>query len=540
MNDLNIEKIEFNKTSSLSSSKFKAYNSTYRIRVPKPIQSKCKSNEISPKNLKHSRRASLLNIPLVSSQNQSPSSKIKILKVSSKSSKSLRPSPPPIPQSSHRRLISELIYSSKPTFKISYPQSHPYERQNSTRTSIGTKSSKIIQACKFAKSNELCKVSKPSKHSRLFKSSQLPKPPKPESKPLKKRQSSNKDDKISKSILINYIQEYFESYQTCPPTTVDFYKTLTIIGKGAYSKVVLCKHRLTGIKVAIKAIPKESLKTEYAQSKVAREISILRKIKSQFVAKILEVFDSEKNVLIVLEYAGIDLLNFVKSKGKLSELEAKNIFIQIVKGAIDIHKAGVLHRDFKLENILIDPLSHTIKICDFGVSREIDSQEIIFDQCGTPAYIAPEVIKGEGYSGFSVDVWSLGVVLYAMVCGKIPFAASTLEDLHSLILSGCYSVPLEIPLNLTSLIHEMMKVDTIERISMENILKHDWVCGEGTKKIVKFKQIGERNGNEEECLQSILKFMKSLGFPESFIVDSLRNNEINHATATYTILTLNN
>lgn len=540
MNDLNIEKIEFSKTSSLSSSKFKAYNSTYRIRVPKPIQSKCKSNEISPKNLKHSRRASLLNIPLVSSQNQSPSSKIKILKVSSKSSKSLRPSPPPIPQSSHRRLISELIYSSKPTFKISNPQSHPYERQNSTRTSIGTKSSKIIQACKVAKSNELCKVSKPSKHSRLFKSSQLPKPPKPESKPLKKRQSSNKDDKISKSILINYIQEYFESYQTCPPTTVDFYKTLTIIGKGAYSKVVLCKHRLTGIKVAIKAIPKESLKTEYAQSKVAREISILRKIKSQFVAKILEVFDSEKNVLIVLEYAGIDLLNFVKSKGKLSELEAKNIFIQIVKGAIDIHKAGVLHRDFKLENILIDPLSHTIKICDFGVSREIDSQEIIFDQCGTPAYIAPEVIKGEGYSGFSVDVWSLGVVLYAMVCGKIPFAASTLEDLHSLILSGCYSVPLEISLNLTSLIHEMMKVDTIERISMENILKHDWVCGEGTKKIVKFKQIGERNGNEEECLQSILKFMKSLGFSESFIVDSLRNNEINHATATYTILTLNN
>ena len=364
---------------------------------------------------------------------------------------------------------------------------------------------------------------------------------KPESKPQKKRKSSNKDDRITQSILTNYIQGYFELYQTCPPTSVDYYKTLSIIGKGAYSKVVLCKHRLTGVKVAIKAIPKESLKTEYAQSKVAREISILRKIKSQYVVKILEVFDSEKNVLIVLEYAGIDMLNFVKSKGKLNEQEAKNIFVQITKGAIDIHRAGVLHRDFKLENILIDPSSLSVKICDFGVSREIETQEVIFDQCGTPAYIAPEVIKGEGYSGFSLDVWSLGVVLYAMVCGKIPFSANCLEDLHSLILSGNFTVPADIALNLSSLIHEMMKVDPNERISMDNILKHHWICNEGPKKIVKFKHSEEKYEKEEdELLESVLKSMKSLGFPEVFIRKSLKSNEINHATATYALLTLTN
>jgi serine/threonine protein kinase len=475
----NPDKLETEKT---NSSKFKPYQSTYRIRLPKSKQSKCKSSEISPKHNSHTRRSSLLPLqsPIII-QKESPN-RPKPLKLQSKSSKSLHPSPPPsLGSSSHRRLVSDVLLKTRPKRKL--------------------------------------KLLKPDHKSKQVSSLRLSK------------------DEESRLLLINYIKNSFLSFQTCPETTVEFYKTLSLIGKGAYSKVILCRHRLTNKKVAIKAIPKAALMTEYAQSKVIREIFILKTVKSQFVVKILEVFESEKNVLIVLEYAGEDLLSFVKGRGKLGEKEARVIFEQVVRGAVDVHDAGVIHRDFKLENILIDPGCLKVKICDFGVSRVVEPDEVIFDQCGTPAYIAPEVIRNQGYSGFSLDVWSLGVVLFTIVSGRIPFAAKTIEELHELILQGKYEIPAEFSLNLCSLIRKMLTLDPSNRITTEMILKHPWLSTKDSPEQevdIKPRKIQFKE-NEDLCMKS-LKTMNNFGFPSQFIIESLKNKELNHATATYTLL----
>jgi serine/threonine protein kinase len=146
---------------------------------------------------------------------------------------------------------------------------------------------------------------------------------------------------------------------------------------------------------------------------------LLKKIKHSNVIRLLEVFESTRHLLIVMEYAGGgDLLRLVKRKGRLEESDAKFIFKQIAYGLAHIHCRSVIHRDIKLDNILLD--------------------------CGTPAYLAPEIINDKGYEGFFVDVWSLGVLLYAMLCGTVPFKAPNLDELHKLILKGVWAFNIEL------------------------------------------------------------------------------------------------
>jgi serine/threonine protein kinase len=234
--------------------------------------------------------------------------------------------------------------------------------------------------------------------------------------------------------LIKYNKAFIKKNKKIPTTTLDFYKFVKLIGKGAFGKVTLGIHKLTGKYVAIKAIDKNYMKDDFSKKKVFQEVFILKKIRHSNIIRLLEVFESPKHFLMVMEYAGGgDLLQFVKQRKRLEELDAKYIFKQIVYGLGHCHCRSVLHRDIKLDNILMD-LEGSIKICDFGVSRIINKGQLIQEQCGTPAYLAPEIIADEGYEGFYVDIWSLGVLLYAMLQGTVPFKASNLQDLHALIL----------------------------------------------------------------------------------------------------------
>ena len=170
------------------------------------------------------------------------------------------------------------------------------------------------------------------------------------------------------------------------------------------------------------------------------------------IIRLLEVFENNRYVFFVLEYAqNGDLLKYVKNKSKLSESTAKRIFADIVIGLLSIHGKNVLHRDIKLDNILLDE-NFRPKICDFGVSRFMINEEIISEQCGTPAYIAPEIIDENGYSGFTADIWSLGVLLYAMTTGSMPFRANSIEELHKHILDVDFQIPKE--LNLSDSLHD--------------------------------------------------------------------------------------
>ena len=215
-------------------------------------------------------------------------------------------------------------------------------------------------------------------------------------------------------------------------------------------------HKLTGKSVAIKTIEKQYMRDDFSKRKVFQEVYLLKKIKHSNVIRLLEVFESPKHLLIVMEYAGGgDLLKLIKKRGGLKEQDSKFIFKQIVYGLSHIHCRSVIHRDIKLDNILLD-CEKGVKICDFGVSKIIKKGQRIKEQCGTPAYLAPEIIIDKGYEGFFVDVWSLGVLLYAMLCGTVPFKAPTLEDLHKLILAGEYTIPDNLSSEATDLIRGMI------------------------------------------------------------------------------------
>ena len=173
--------------------------------------------------------------------------------------------------------------------------------------------------------------------------------------------------------------------------------------------------------------------------------------------------------------SGGDLLSFVIKRTKLNEKTSRIIFKQLINSLKFIHSKGIIHRDIKLDNILID-LNNSIKLCDFGVGKNYKKNEKLKDQCGTPAYIAPEILNNEeGYFGPPVDIWSSGVVLYAMLSGNVPFKANNIKDLHQLIINGQYNNIKDISNDARNLIKKILEVDPSKRINIEGILNHPWM-----------------------------------------------------------------
>jgi len=169
-----------------------------------------------------------------------------------------------------------------------------------------------------------------------------------------------------------------------------------------------------------------------------------------------------------------DLLKYVKTNGKIPEEKARYFFQNIAIGLSHIHCRSVLHWDIKLDNVLLDT-EGGVKLCDFGVSKIMKKDQVIKEQCGTPAYIAPEIISEEGYSGYGVDLWSLGVLLYAMLCGTVPFKATNMKDLHLLINKGDFSFPNPISEEAQNLIRKMLTKEPLEWISLPEVLSHPWM-----------------------------------------------------------------
>ena len=240
--------------------------------------------------------------------------------------------------------------------------------------------------------------------------------------------------------IYRHVNAYFEKHRDCPPTTVDFYRIGKILGKGAFGKVNLAMHRLSEKLVAIKSINKHYLSQESQKKKVMTEVYILKKIKHPSVIRLFETFETKKHILFVLELcSGGDLLNYVRKRRRLKEDVAKFMFKQIIEGLQHIHSKNIVHRDIKLDNILLDSKGN-VKIGDFGVSKLCRPGETMLEQCGTPAYIAPEILLDKGYRGVSVDVWSAGVVLFSMLYGTVPFKGASMSELHQLIIGGKYTL----------------------------------------------------------------------------------------------------
>lgn len=218
-----------------------------------------------------------------------------------------------------------------------------------------------------------------------------------------------------------------DDYKTSTKIASEHYRIGKVLGKGAFGKVNLAIHKETGDLVAMKSINKQYLAESTSKNKVMQEVTILKMINHKNIMWLRETFETEKHVIFVLELCpGGDLLNYVRKRRKLNENTAKVIFKQILEALQYLHDKNILHRDIKLDNILLDSKGR-VKLGDFGVSKIITSNELIFDQWGTPAYIAPEILLDQGYTGGAIDVWSAGVVLYAMMYGTVPFKAHNMK-----------------------------------------------------------------------------------------------------------------
>jgi len=254
------------------------------------------------------------------------------------------------------------------------------------------------------------------------------------------------------------------------------YKLGKTIGHGSFGQVKLALNK-KGREVAIKIITRPQKNTIVSLKK---EIQIMKLLKHKNIIQLIEVIDIPTDVFLVIEYANNgDLYNYVVTN-TLSEQEALFLFRQIVNAVLYCHKNGIVHRDLKLENILLDQHSNhhqnsnhqlNIKICDFGLAHAINQDgEFLKTSCGSPNYAAPELLVTDCmYVGTEIDVWSLGVILYAMCCGSLPFDEKNIKNLFDKIKSGIYKEPLSISNETKDIISRMLCVDPIKRISLRDI-----------------------------------------------------------------------
>lgn len=352
---------------------------------------------------------------------------------------------------------------------------------------------------------------------------------------------STEAEEEEKERLIQVVRLSYRTRGEPPPSSSDFYRYGKMLGKGAFGKVSLAVHRLTGLNVAIKSIEKSYMKDERARKKIFQEVFTMRRVRHPHVTRLYEVFESSRHFNMVLEYSGGgDLLQFVKTRGKLTESESAQILSQLVSGLQACHSKNIIHRDVKLDNVLIGESYAAVKLCDFGVSRVVTPGQKISEQCGTPAYIAPEIIADRGYEGFPVDVWSLGVLLYAMLTGTVPFRAKTMAELHKLILKGRFDIPDIVSEPAAELLRGMMTLVPSHRLSLAEVAAHPWSqsCHEDQSlfdsTVPRFLGGGDRV--EKASSEAVLRRMETLGFPRQSVITSLRNREINHATATFELL----
>lgn len=233
-------------------------------------------------------------------------------------------------------------------------------------------------------------------------------------------------------------------------------------------------HAVTGHKVAVKILNKAKIKQLGMEEKVQREINILHLCTHPHIIRLYEVIDTPTDIFLVNEYvSGGELFDYIVAKGRLSADEARNFFHQIISGVEYCHFQKIVHRDLKPENLLLDA-NLNIKIADFGLSNLMRDGDFLRTSCGSPNYAAPEVISGHLYAGPEVDVWSCGVILYALLCGSLPFDDESIPHLFKKIKSGMYSLPTHLSQLAKNLIPRMLEVDPMKRITIPEIRLHPW------------------------------------------------------------------
>lgn len=252
------------------------------------------------------------------------------------------------------------------------------------------------------------------------------------------------------------------------------YRLLKTIGKGNFAKVKLARHILTGREVAIKIIDKTQLNPTSLQ-KLFREVRIMKILNHPNIVKLFEVIETDKTLYLIMEYAsGGEVFDYLVAHGRMKEKEARAKFRQIVSAVQYCHQKRIVHRDLKAENLLLDA-DMNIKIADFGFSNEFTVGSKLDTFCGSPPYAAPELFQGKKYDGPEVDVWSLGVILYTLVSGSLPFDGQNLKELRERVLRGKYRIPFYMSTDCENLLKRFLVLNPIKRGTLEQIMKDRWI-----------------------------------------------------------------
>ncbi|KAL6704981.1 Protein kinase [Coniothyrium glycines] len=251
------------------------------------------------------------------------------------------------------------------------------------------------------------------------------------------------------------------------------YTIVKTLGEGSFGKVKLATHQVSGQKVALKIINRKRLVTRDMAGRIEREIQYLQLLRHPHIIKLYTVITTPTEIIMVLEYAGGELFDYIVNNGRLQEDKARKFFQQIVCAVEYCHRHKIVHRDLKPENLLLDD-SYNVKIADFGLSNIMTDGNFLKTSCGSPNYAAPEVISGKLYAGPEVDVWSCGVILYVLLVGRLPFDDEYIPTLFKKIAAGNYSIPSYLSPGAVSLIKKMLMVNPVHRITIPELRQDPW------------------------------------------------------------------
>uniref|UniRef100_A0A8B9JQS9 non-specific serine/threonine protein kinase n=2 Tax=Astyanax mexicanus TaxID=7994 RepID=A0A8B9JQS9_ASTMX len=291
------------------------------------------------------------------------------------------------------------------------------------------------------------------------------------------------------------------------------YRLLKTIGKGNFAKVKLARHILTG-------------------RELFREVRIMKILNHPNIVKLFEVIETEKTLYLVMEYAsGGEVFDYLVAHGRMKEKEARAKFRQIVSAVQYCHQKHIVHRDLKAENLLLDA-DMNIKIADFGFSNEFTLGNKLDTFCGSPPYAAPELFQGKKYDGPEVDVWSLGVILYTLVSGSLPFDGQNLKELRERVLRGKYRIPFYMSTDCENLLKRFLVLNPSKRGTLEQIMKDRWINAGFEEDELKPFVEPELDISDQKRID----IMVGMGYSREEIHESLTRMKYDEITATYLLL----
>ncbi|CAB4284918.1 unnamed protein product [Prunus armeniaca] len=305
-----------------------------------------------------------------------------------------------------------------------------------------------------------------------------------------------------------------------PPTEVNLfgkYELGRLLGRGAFAKVYHARNVDTGQSVAIKAVSKQKVLKGGFTAHVKREISIMRRLRHPHIVKLYEVLATKTKIYFIMEFAKGGELFAKISKGRFSEDLSRRYFQQMISAVGYCHSRGVFHRDLKPENLLLDE-NWNLKVSDFGLSavtEQVRPDGLLHTLCGTPAYVAPEILAKKGYEGAKVDIWSCGIILFVLNSGYLPFNDQNLMVMYRKIYKGDFRFPRWTSPDLRRLISRLLDTNPETRITVDEILKDPWF-GKGYEEIKfhfeDFELKDLRDGDNDTSLNAFDLISFSSGF----------------------------